>query len=353
VRLGVVGGGKFGLMHLRAFKQLEKEGKAKLVGLADLNEKILTERKKEFGINVYKDVKEMLKNEKIDGISIATPDPFHKDVALTAMDAGKHVLVEKPLDVTVEGCDEMINKSQEKNVLLEVDFHKRFDPYHQELERLVGEGKLGRIEYGYAFMEDRIEVPRDWFPGWAPKSSPAWFLGVHMYDLVRWVIKSDPVKVYATGIKIKLKSLGIDTYDSIQAKIEFKNGSSFTVDTSWVLPDNFEAVVNQGIRVVGSEGIMEVDSQDRGASSCFTTEKMSTYNLGFFKEGKDKKGETVYSGYGIDSITDFAENVNHILEGGSLKNLDGKYANGNDGKEITKIAVGVHRSIEKGEVIRL
>lgn len=351
VRLGVIGGGKFGLMHLRAFNQLEHENKARLIAISDINEKLLSERKRTFKIDCHTDYKEMLARNDIDAVSIVTPDFLHRQIAIDALNYNKHVLVEKPLDVTVEGCEEIIKAAGNNKMLLQVDFHKRYDPYHLELERIIQEGKLGQIEYGYAHMEDRIEVPEKWLPNWAAKSSPAWFLGIHMYDLIRWLIKSNGERVYASGVKKKLKDKGIDTFDSIQAKIEFENGASFTVDTSWIIPEEFESVVNQGIRVIGSEGIMEIDSQDRGTRGCISGVGMATYNSGFFMEEESKNGQTVYHGYGIESIADFALNVNYLLKGGAIEDIKGKYASGEDGMEATKIAFGVHKSIETGEVV--
>ena len=352
-KIGVIGGGIFGEMHLRAFNQLQREGKAELVGLADINQKLLVERERQYGVVGFTDYLEMIEETDLHAVTVVTPDFLHRKITVDCLKAGKHVLVEKPLDVTVEGCREMIAAAEENKLILQVDFHKRYDPYHQELEKLVLEGKLGEIEYGYAYMEDRIEVPRDWFPNWAPRSSPGWFLGVHMYDLIRWVIKSNGVEAYATGIKKKLKSIGIDTCGSIQAKILFENGASFTVDSSWILPDGFEAIVNQGIRIVGSEGMTEVDSQNRGTQSCFAVGGMATYNLGFFKEEKTKSGETRFSGYGIASIQDFAFNVDHLLNGGKLSDLEGSFADGRDGLEVTKIAAGVHQSLETGAPVKL
>ncbi|MEW6358759.1 MAG: Gfo/Idh/MocA family oxidoreductase [Planctomycetota bacterium] len=352
-RIGVIGGGKFGEMHLRAFTQLQRDGKAKLVGLVDLNKDLLAKRKEEYGVKGFSDYMEMIEKAKPHAVTVVTPDHLHRKITVDCLKAGRHVLVEKPLDVTVEGCREMIAAADKKGLILQVDFHKRYDPYHQELEKLVAQGKLGEIEYGYAHMEDRIEVPRDWFPQWAPKSSPGWFLGVHMYDLIRWVIKSNGAKVTASGIKKKLKGIGVDTYDSIQAKILFESGASFTVDSSWIMPDGFEAIVNQGIRVVGTEGMMEVDSQNRGAESCFADGGMQTHNLGFFKERKTKAGEPFFSGYGIESIQDFAFNVAHVLNGGKLRDIKGTFADGTDGLEVTKIAVAVHKSIETGRTVKL
>jgi predicted dehydrogenase len=353
-KLGVVGVGTFGINHLRAFRQLEREGHAELAAAAELDDERRGNAETEYGVTTYRDHREMLAREKLDAVTVVTPDFAHREVALDALRAGCHVLVEKPLDVTVEGCQAIIAEAQARSLLLQVDFHKRYDPYHLELHRLVRAGKLGQPLYGYVHMEDRIEVPRDWFPSWAPQSSPAWFLGVHFYDLLRWVLSSDARSVFARGQKTKLTGLGIDTYDSVQAQVEFDNGAVVTFDTSWILPDGFEAIVNQGLRLVGTEGVIEVDSQDRGARSCLSEDGgMRTYNLGFMREETDRGGQAVYQGYGIESIADFAENVAFILDGGSLADLAGRYPDGHDGLEVTRIACAVEKSIAAGRVVEI
>ena len=65
---------------------------------------------------------------------------------------------------------------------------------------------------------------RDRFKTWAKNSSPAWFIGIHFYDLIYWLLEEKPVRVYASGLKKKLVSMGIDSYDSLQSKFEFANG---------------------------------------------------------------------------------------------------------------------------------
>ncbi|NWG14348.1 MAG: Gfo/Idh/MocA family oxidoreductase [Acidobacteria bacterium] len=356
-RIAVIGGGQFGEMHLRAFAQMQREGRARLVGLADINEAVLARRHDQYGVAGYPDFKEMLERTDPDAVAIATPDHLHHDAAVCCLKAGKHVLIEKPMDVTLPGCRDIVNLAEERGLLVQVNFHKRFDPYHGRLRDLVAGGCLGEIEYGYAHIEDRIDVPRDWLRTWAARSSPVWFLGVHMYDLVRWLVRAEFRSVSATGSKKKLIRLGIDTYDSVQAKLALDNGGSFTVDSSWILPEAFEAVVNQGIRVVGTEGIMEVDSQDRGARACAGMPgggaadrgpSMQTPNMGFYFEVKNGRGLPRYGGYGITSIQDFGENVNRILEGASPADLGGVHADGRDGLEATRVAAAVHESLEGG-----
>jgi predicted dehydrogenase len=257
----------------------------------------------------------------------------------------------------------MIEVSEANHCLLQVDFHKRFDPSYRELRSLIQRGYLGDIEYGYAYIEDRLEVPRDWLGDWVDQTSPNWFLGVHMYDLVRFVTNLGVGAVTATGIKKKLTSLGIDTFDSIQAKLILENGGSFSVDTSWILPDGHESIVNQGFRLVGSEGMMELDSQYRGVRGCLKRPTdsrhceesgMQTWNLEFFRERQDAKGQSLYGGYGIESIQDFVSNVTGLLNDVSLANLKGRYADGYDGLEATKIAAAIEASVaSEGKLIRL
>jgi len=351
-RIAIIGGGKFGEMHLRAFSQLERDGHATLVALCDINEELLARRREQFGVKGYTDFREMLQREDLDGVTVVTPDHLHRQFVVACLRAGKHVLVEKPLDVTVAGCDEMVAEADRAGRILQVDFHKRFDPYHRQMAATVASGAIGRVLYGYAWMEDRIEVPRDWFSHWAPKSSPFWFLGVHMVDLIRFCTGAKGVSVFAAGAKRKLASLGIDAYDCVNARVVFDDGSTFAVDTSWVLPDRFEAVVNQGIRIVGTEGVIEVDSQNRGAEACTAAEGQQTWNLGFFLEERGKDGAPRWSGYGIESIADFAHNVNFILRGGSLEQLAGKYVDGREAREATRIAVAAHESLQTGSLVR-
>jgi predicted dehydrogenase len=217
-----------------------------------------------------------------------------------------------------------------------------------ELERMIREDKLGDVLYGYCHIEDRIEVPRDWFPNWAPQSSPAWFLAVHFYDLARWVLHSDAKSVFARGQRKKLAALGIDTYDSVQAQVEFQNGAVITFDSSWILPDQFEATVNQGIRLVGTEGIVEVDSQDRGARSCLAGAGMQTHNLGFLQQVSGHGGGTAWRGYGIECIADFARSVAFVRDGGRPDELPPMVATGEDGLEATRIACAAEESMRAG-----
>lgn len=354
IRIGVVGGGTYGESHLTVFRDMEAQGKVQLAALAEHSEERREERRQQFSIPVYASHLEMMDKEDLDGVTIATPDHLHHAIAMDVLERGLHCMVEKPLDVTVEGCRELVAKADKKQVLLEVDFHKRFDPYHIEMREQFLEGKFGEIEYGYAWMEDKLFVPVDMLRAWSAQSSPVWFLGVHMFDLVRWVMDNpDPVKVFATGHKKKLAAMNIDTYDAMVTQVEFANGASITFQNSWILPDAFEAVVHQGVKLVGTEGIFECDSQYRGGRGCLKNEPMRTWNLGIKYRERDKRNRIRWRGYFYSSIADFAENLIFLSEGGTLEELEGLYPTGRDGLAITQIACAAHESAESGQPVEI
>jgi len=352
LRIATVGVGRFGTTHLIAFKDMERWGDVQLVAAAELDASKRQMIENQYLITAYEDYREMINKEDLDGISIATPDHCHKDIVLYALSKDLHVLVEKPLDVSSKGSLEMLSLAEERGLLLQVDFHKRYDPFHAEIKQLFQDRALGDVLYGYCYMEDKIVVPRDWFSSWVMESSPAWFLGCHFIDLMSWLIDAKAVAVYAQGQKKKLVSLGIDSYDSIQSMVTFNNGAVITFDSSWILPEQFPAIVNQGFRLIGTDGIVEIDSENRGAFSCVASKpSIRTHNAGFLYSVVKPGDRDAYEGYGIKSIQHFAENLLYVKNGGCLKNIENTYPSGKDGHEVTKVIEAIHNSLRSGNKV--
>lgn len=353
VRVGVIGGGMWGTYHLVAAKELEAQGKVELVSVSTRTQKSSTKQAQTFGIKGYTSYKTMIEEEDLDAVTIATPDHLHREMSIHAMERGKHVLVEKPMDLTTTGCQAMVDLAEEKGLLLQVDFHKRYDPYNIDVMNKVRDGKIGDLHYAYAYMEDKIVVPSVWLASWAANTSPFWFIGVHMYDLVRWVTGREAVSVLAYGRKGKLLEMGIDTYDSVSASILMDGKMTCTIDVNWILPRQFEAIVNQGLRFVGSKGIIEIDAQDRGLRYCFDSDGNLTPNLGAIFSEETVFGWKSVKGYFVDPIKDFLLNVFFLKTGGSLKQLSGRYPSGQEGLRVTQVAEAVEKSIIEGRSVEL
>lgn len=353
-RIGVIGGGIYGTTMLKVYSAAHRMGQIELVSLADIKEEVLQEQEKRFHLKGYLDYKEMIQKENLDAVAIVTPDYLHREITNEVANHGLHMLVQKPLDVTTRGAKEMVKEARKNNVMLFVDFHKRFDPGHIQLRADIQRGKLGKIQYGYVWMEDSIIVPSVWFKNWAQYSSPVWFLGIHFFDLLYWMLKSKPKKIYATGMKDKLIGMGIDTYDSIQTKIEFENEVNFSVDCSWILPKSFPSVVNQGIRVAGSNGLWEVDSQDRGIFFAIEDSPGSSIpNYYGMLENENPMYGMVPQGYIAESMLYFLQMINKLKSGMSLKELEGCYPSGDEAVVSTLICETIHQSLEKKKMIEL
>ncbi len=353
VRFAVVGGGTWGNNHLLAAKQLEAEGKAELVAIADQYEPTAVKQAAAYNIKGYVDYQEMIQKEELDAVGIATPDHLHREIALFAIQHGKHVLVEKPLDLSASGCRQMVKAAGNQRLMLMVDFHKRYDPYNLDVMQKVQAGRIGKPQIAYAYMEDKISVPLKMLSNWAAESSSFWFIGVHKLDLVCWIIGCEPASIFAQGHKGKLVASGIDTYDSVSAHIVMQDGLSCTIDTNWIIPESFEALVNQGLRIIGTEGMVEMDGQERGLRYSASDGGTATPNLGALNVQDSPLGYKLVSGYYVDPIKDFLLNVLFLKEGGKLADLDGRYPSGVDGLRATRVAEAVDKSIRERRVVTI
>ena len=143
----------------------------------------------------------VLEDPAIHAVSIATPDHAHRDVAVACAEAGKHLLVEKPLATTVADAEAIVAASERAGVTLMVDFHNRLNPPMVAAREAVARGDIGKPVYVYARLSNTIAVPEDMLR-WSGHSSALWFLGSHMADIVGWILRigrSAPMWSHATG----------------------------------------------------------------------------------------------------------------------------------------------------------
>lgn len=352
-RVGVIGGGIWGEHHMRAALEQQRFGQVELVAMAARSKQTADRHADAHGIQGYTDYRRMLEEQRLDAVTVATPDHLHREMVTAALEAGCHVLVEKPMDTTVAGSLEMTRTAAARQRLLMVDFHKRYDPFVIDLREKVRNGRIGDLQYAYAFMEDQIVVPAEWLAGWAASSSPFWFLGVHKFDLLRWISGQEAVSVVAHGNRGKLTAAGIETYDSVQAHVVFDGGFCATIHTSWILPRTLDAVVTQGLRLVGTDGIAEMDARNRGLRYGFADDGIVTPNPLALREVAGPERATT-SGYFIDPIKDFFARVHHVLTGGDLEAARSGCPSAVDGLRATQLAAAVETSLARGgEVVAI
>lgn len=352
MKLGVVGAGMYGAVLCDVFHSLSVTGKVDFCAVCDTSQTVREQMRAQYGVAVFADYREMIDQAKLDAIAIVTPDDLHEEMAIYAAGKGLQMMVQKPLDVSTAGARRIVQAAKDANVLLYVDFHKRFDPSFRLLRRNFSQGRMGRLLYGYANIEDSISIPSISFAKWAHRSSPAWFIGIHIVDLLNWALGQTPQSVFATGQKVKLASMGIDTYDSIQAKLLYENGASITLDASWILPLSFPSIVNQNVRIVGSEGIMELDGQHRGVEAWMSDNGPGVPNpYGYLPVANPVSGCSC-EGYTIASPELFIRCLSMIEAGTPVAALSG-YPNGEEAVMATRVVEAIHESLAEGKIIRV
>ena len=333
LNIAVVGAGIYGKNHLDAYTS---NPNVNLVAVCDLKKEITDKVEQDYQVKTYNDMEEMLKSEEIDAVSVATPDPYHKDPVMTAIRYGKDVLVEKPLATTSADAYDIIEAAEKAGVRVMVDYHKRWDPASIAVKNKLADAGTGKPVRGYMRMDNVYDVAINWL-NWSSNSSPVHFVGTHCYDLIRWYMGCEVVQVYAVGHKGILQEKGVDTYDSITAILEFENGCTWTVENAWILPNGFAKADDGCSEILCEHAMIRVDSQKRGVEF-FDDQKQYTPNICFIQ---NHNGRAI--GFGIDPLNDFVDCILH----------DKPFvANLNDGLEAELIAEAVHKSADTRQVVK-
>jgi len=240
VRFALVGCGVIAPTHVRALRELA--GRADLVVVSDTVPERARDLADEFGLKAAP-YAEVLADPTIDAVTVCTPSGTHAEVGVAALLAGKHVVVEKPMDVSLEACDRLLSAQATSGTTLAVISQHRFDAASRLVRAAVDDGDLGRL----VLVEARVPWYRtqeyydsgDWRGTWAGDGGGALInQGVHTLDLLRWI--GGPVRsVYAVARTAAHERIEVE--DVVCATVEFANGAVGTVTASTAVYPGFPA----------------------------------------------------------------------------------------------------------------
>ena len=272
VRVGVIGTG-MGRLHMQAYSEIPN---VRLVAICDLNEPEARSFAEKYGApHVFTDYRDMLSLEELDAVSIAVPNYLHASMSIAALEAGLHVLCEKPMATTVADAQAMVEQARRHEKRLMIHMNMRFRDSNLALGRLARQGGLGETYYGRASMLRRRAVPTIHFPPTGIMGRGPWFLdrekagggalmdiGVHTYDLMWWLMGNPrPASVSACTFQ-KLYAgaaaqagLKFDVDELASAFIRYENGAVAFVDVSWAAHQAPE----WNVRVCGTEAGLQVN----------------------------------------------------------------------------------------------
>ena len=336
VRIGVIGLGIMGEQYARVY---QAHPLSTVTAICNRRRERLDEVGDKYGVNArYTDYTEMLAKAAIDAVCVATPDFAHYEPVKAAIEAGRHILCEKPFTTDLREADELLALLGSKPGLkLQVAFnHRWLASYYHGFAQIRG-GAIGRPLAGYARKNDTIWVSTEMI-NWAGQSTPIHFLGAHDIDLMRWFFGSEPVEVHAYGAKEALVARGIDTYDLIQAQVKFAAGAFATIESAWIYPNSFPSIVDSFVEVVGSSGHLHFDRKRESIE--MSTEKQFTYPKVFLTSEVFGKLRGAF----VECLSDFLDAIINDTE---------PKVTAFDGRQVTAVLAAVTRSLESGETVKV
>jgi len=281
---------------------------------------------------------------------VAVPDNLHRAVAGYALENELHTLVVKPLAPTIKETLELVELQKKYNVYCAVEFHKRYDRSNLKLRDTIASGRIGEPLYFIVEYSQRKSIPTERFKKWVETINIFQYLGIHYVDIIYFATRAVPKRVMATGQKNYLLSKGIDTYDSIQAFIEWEMPSGIRFNssffTNWIDPENTSAMSDQKIKVIGTKGRYEADQKKRGIRIVTDAKGIEEPNPDFCSMYGFESGNISFMGYGIDSINQFLSDAMNVESGSiGIEDLEGKRPTFKDSIVPTVIIEAVNKSL--------
>jgi len=312
----VVGAGYWGKNHIRTLHNLDA-----LKGIVESDQDVLHKFLNEYpGVLGHTDLSQALKEE-YDGFTVATPAETHFTITREIILSGKHVLVEKPMTLSVSDAEELIGLAEEYNVNLLVGHLLLFHPAINKIKELIDTGKIGTLQYIYS---NRLNLGKV-----RTEENVFWSLAPHDIAIFQYLTDSFPVRIQATGTTFLQKGIP----DLTLTHLNYKNGIKGHIFVSWLHPFKEHRLV-----VIGSEAMISFEDSLEGKPLKLYSKKFDLIN------GVPEKVDGPVEWIPYEKKMPLAIEFEYFLE-----HLDGqkpKIAHGKHGLEIIKILVEASRQLE-------
>lgn len=224
--VGVIGIGSMGQNHVRVYSEI-----ANLIGVSDSDSEQAKKIGERFNIKYYTDYNELLEMDELQAISIATPTETHYDVGLAAINAGKHVLIEKPFTSTLEQGEKLIAAAREQNVTLAIGHIERHNPVVRFVKDMLDNNKFGEL---ISVMSRRVSS----FPARIKDVGVIFDLGIHDIDVLRYLVGTKVKSVYTlAGITKNEENLKFEDHANILLEFEGeKSNIPGFIEVNWLTP---------------------------------------------------------------------------------------------------------------------
>lgn len=286
LKIGIVGLGVISYRHAQSVIETEN---AELVAASSRTEENREKFSKEFDVKMFADYDEMLKQDNIDAVSICTPSGTHMDFGVKAAEAGKHVVVDKPIEVTVERGQKLVDACKKNGVKLAVIYQNRYSNAVRKLKEAVDSGTIGKPVMARGtvkwFRDQEYYTDSGWRGSLDLDGGGALInQSIHTLDLLIWIL-GDLKCVF--GLKDTLTHEGIEAEDNLAASLRFTNGALglFEASTSIVPPQPRTIEINgsKGTAILRGDEFQLI-TNDEEASTDFSQQEEDLF---FVKQYRD------------------------------------------------------------------
>ncbi|MFC0330298.1 Gfo/Idh/MocA family protein [Paenibacillus sepulcri] len=338
IRFAVIGAGVISPFHARA---IAHHPEAELAAISDVVPDKARQMAGEYGIpSVYADYEELLKRDDIDIVSVCVPSGMHAEVAIAAAQAGKHILCEKPLDITKEKMSQMIDAARRYNVKLGCVFQRRIMPSVAAARQAIVEGKLGKLVLGDAYLKyyrsPEYYKSAGWRGTWQWDGGGALMnQGVHGIDVIQYLM-GGAASVFAYAAPLVRD---IEVEDTAVAVLKYNNGAFGVIQgTTSVYPNQetrFELHGEKGTIIVGDSGILQWKMID--------TDEQAPHVESLATMGRTKPEDMSTDGHYI-FVDDILSAVKYNRE---------PLVNGEEARKSVDLILSIYESARTGREIKL
>jgi len=341
LKYAIIGCGRISPNHIAA----AVENKLDIVALCDIKESKMDDLAEKFklsqNIRKYTDYKEMLKNENPEIVAICTESGKHGQIALDCLDEGANLIIEKPIALSLEEADAIINKAKEKKLKVSACHQNRFNKSVQKIREAVEANRFGKLLHGTAHIrwnrDDNYYKQASWRGTWEQDGGALMNQCIHNIDLLRWMMGDEITEI--VGMTDNMIHKEVEAEDLGLALIKFKNGSYGVIEgTTNIYPQNLE----ETLYIFGEKGTVKAG----GKSVNLIEEWQFGDNLDDPEEVKEKYHENPPNVYGFGHNPLYADVID------AIKNNRDPYVTAKDGRNALELVLAIYKSSAEGKSIK-
>lgn len=344
IGFGIVGAGMIAHFHAKAIAGIKY---ARLIGVYSVPIEMAQKFAKEYNCYAYSTLDQMLKNPAIKVLCICTPSGLHLDPVLAGITAGKHCLIEKPLEITVERCDQIIDAAHQKGVAIGSVFPSRFYDASKKIKEAIESKRIGNLVLGDAYVKwyrsPEYYRSGSWRGTWKYDGGGALMnQGIHSVDLLQWYM-GEVKSVQAVATNALHKSIEVE--DTIVASLQFANKALGVIECSTA---TFPGTPKR-IEVRGTEGSVVLE-EDKLTDWSFREEKPEDQKIidGYLAVSAAKGGASDPGGIDYRGHQKQIEDMIDAVENGK-----DPFITGEEGKKSVAIIEAIYMSAKRGQKINL